>query len=61
MGNRRRKPALTPLQLSDEDLDRMSEPTEADIINANRDWEEAAKNKELLKSADSLDIEDEAQ
>lgn len=57
------KPDLTPLNLSDEDLDRLAEITEQDIILAQRfaarNMEQRYKNLLLAESQELVELEEE--
>lgn len=57
---KRKRPKLVPLKLTDEDLDRMAEITEQDIIDAAAEWKEHAENEELLESAPQVEEEGDA-
>ena len=59
------QPDLTPLDLSDEDLDRLAEITEQDIILAQRfaarNMEQRYKNLLLAESQELVELEEESE
>lgn len=59
------KPDLAPLDLSDEDLDRLAEITEQDIILAQRfaarNMEQLYKNLLLAESKELVELEEESE
>lgn len=48
---KRKRPKLNLPKLTDDDLDRMAEITDQDIVAASAEWQEHADNSELLEAA----------
>lgn len=55
MNDKKKKPKLIPLKLTDEDLDRMALITDQEIANAGAEWKEHAESDELLESSPQIE------
>lgn len=58
LNDKRKRPKLKPMRLTDKDLDEMSIVTDQDVIEAGAEWREHAKADELIEASPQVEEAD---